>query len=129
MCYFQYQIITRLVRVLHLNYDLTNYAAIQSVNFDYSQHPSNFCVYQDHIYYNLSNQIYKFNFSDTSLPTTPLFNPQVNNLYGLDVIDNQIFVCDAKDFITSGSLKVFNSSGALLTEKTTEIGPKGVYFN
>jgi hypothetical protein len=112
-----------------ISYDLTTYTQIQSLSFNTNQHPSNFTVNQNNIYYSLNNEIFKKDFVTNTLPSTPLFNPQVTYLYGLNVTNNNIFVCDAKNFSQAGSLKIFNQTGTFITEKSTGIAPSGVYFN
>jgi hypothetical protein len=112
-----------------INYNLSNYSEIFSINFNNTEHPRKFCINQDKIYYSLNNQIYKKDFLTTTLPPASFFNPQVTTLYGLNVTNNNIFVCDAKAFNSAGSLKIFNETGTLITEKATGIAPNGVYFN
>jgi hypothetical protein len=111
------------------SYDLTNYAQIQSLSFNTNQHPSNFVVNQNNVYYSLNNEIFKKDLTTNTLPSTSLFNPQVTYLYGLNVNNNNIFVCDAKNFSNAGNLKIFNENGTLIAEKATGIAPNGVYFN
>jgi hypothetical protein len=111
------------------SYQLTNFTETQSVDFENTQHPNNFVVFQDKLYYSLDGLIYQKPITSSTLPSVAFLNPQVTNLYGLNVIDNKIYVCDAKNFISAGSLKIFDLSGTLLTEKPTEIGPNSVLLN
>lgn len=111
------------------SYNLSTYAETQSIDFGTTQHPGNFCIFENNLYYSMSNQIYKKELASTTIPTTPFLNPQVTSLYGINVFNNQIFVCDAKNFSSAGSLKVFSLTGSLITEKTTGIAPNGVYLN
>lgn len=112
-----------------ISYNLSDNSQNQSINFNNTQHPSNFCTASNEIFYALNNKIYKKTFQESTLPSIEFINPQVTYLYGLALKNNQIFVCDAKNFSTSGSLKIYNNSGNFITEKPTGIAPNGVYFN
>jgi hypothetical protein len=111
------------------SYNLTDFTETQSVDFGNTQHPNNFVVDQDKLYYTLGGQVYQKIITSSTIPTAALFNPQVTYLYGLNVLDNKIYVCDAKNFNSAGSLKIFNLTGTLLTEKATGIGPNSVLIN
>lgn len=111
------------------SYNLTNYTETLSVDFGNTLQPNNFVLYQDKLFYSLNGQVYQKNINSTTIPTSALFNPQVTYLYGLNVIEDKIYVCDAKNFNSAGNLKIFNLTGTLLTEKSTGIGPNSVLLN
>jgi YVTN family beta-propeller protein len=90
------------------SYNLTNYSEIQSVDFGNTQQPSNFVVDQDKLYYSLNGQIFQKTITSSTIPSSALFNPQVTNLYALNIIEDKIYVCDAKNFNSAGNLKIFN---------------------
>ena len=112
-------------------YNLTNFDETQSISFSGVQQPSYFSVYQNKVYYVLNGQVYAKELSSNHLPTNSLFDPNIAGygLYGLNVFNDRIYVCDAKNFSQNGNLKIFNLNGNLQAEFPTRIGPNGVVFN
>jgi len=85
------------------------------------------------IYYiNYNNGISYCNFSTgqvTDIISNP--NPSANYFYGYnyDYTIGKHFIADAKDFTTTGSLYVYNSSGSLENTFATGIAPRRVVLN
>lgn len=85
----------------------------------------------DFIYYGLNNrEVYRMAVGASVLPSAPLFSTDsIATMYGLSINSNQdVWVCDAKDFLGSGRVYQFNSAGNLLAIIPSGIGPNGVIF-
>lgn len=107
--------------------NLTNNVST-TMPFDKTEHPDFLIEDQGYLYYSLNKDIYKMSINAASLPTTRLFKSTAIYIYGLEVKNNSIYVLDAKDFASAGSLLIYNAAGALQNEITTGIGPNSVYI-
>ncbi len=79
------------------------------------------------LYFNYNGGIYAMETSATELPATPLIE---GYFYGLavDPINGNIIGCEAPDFTTSGSIKIYNTAGSLQESLTVGIAPNGCTF-
>ncbi len=100
-------------------------------NFGPGQHPSNLEIEDNKIYYTVNEKIYVKNLSD-ALPTQELFSTTSQGVYGVysfEVEDGKIYVGDAKDYNSNGSVYVYSTSGTYIDEIVTGVTPTGIYFN
>ena len=87
-------------------------------------------VYNDKIYYTVSNSVYSININAAEASTTPIITAStVANLYGFAVNNNHIFLSDSGDYKADSKAYIYNLTGALEKEFTVGIGPNGFYFN
>ena len=95
-------------------------------------HPSNLVIEDDKIYLTADSDIYRMNLNATALPAEPLFSTvdqEVYGVYSFAVEDNRIYVGDAKDYVSNGSVLVYSLSGDLLHTLGVGVIPRGIYFN
>jgi DNA-binding beta-propeller fold protein YncE len=84
---------------------------------------------KDRIFYSVDSSIYSLGINETTIPViadlTVGFWP-----YCLDIdpVNGDIYICNAADFTSQGSIHRFNSAGIFLNEYTAGINPNGVYF-
>jgi YVTN family beta-propeller protein len=80
--------------------------------------------------YSIGKGIYKMSINETTAPA-PLFTAKdVTAFYGLgvDPIDGTIYIGDAKDYISAGSIFVFNADGTFKKELEAGIDPNSFVF-
>lgn len=97
-----------------------------------TDHPSHLVADQGQLFYHLDNEIYSFSAAAAELPAAPVlsFKNDEGVLYSFEAEDNQFFAgFAAADYVSNGSLKIYNSEGAVLETFTTGIGPNGIFFN
>ncbi len=105
-----------------------NYDDIINYTFSTTDHPSALGIDNDEFYYGLGGAIYKMNIEDTQLPTTAY----IENIsyYNLTIHNNKMYVTDAKDYASNGSISIYNLDTKELEKTfTTGLIPGGVYFN
>lgn len=91
-----------------------------------NMHPSNLKIDGNDLYYTVDSHIFKTSVTAATLPTTPLIDlePQgAYGIYGMDIIDNKIYIGDALGYITDGKTYVYSTSGALLNTYTVGFLP------
>jgi len=94
---------------------------------------SNLRIEDDQLYYTSGTAAYSSQISATTLSSEPIFdygsNSQFGTFYGFDVNEGNIFVGDAGDFRSNGSILIYSTSGDLIQELTVgDIGPNSFYF-
>lgn len=99
--------------------------------FDEGQHPTHLKINNNTLYYTIDSGVYSLAV-DAAIPSTPLFSladQGVYGIYGFDIIENQIFVADAKDYSSNGEAFIYSLNGELELSYETGIIPNGFYFN
>ena len=87
-------------------------------------------IYNDKIYYTVSNSVYSINTNATAASTTPIVTAStVANLYGFAVNNDRIYVSDSGDYKSDSKAYIYNLTGTLQKEITVGVGPNGFYFN
>nr|WP_315258135.1 DUF5074 domain-containing protein [uncultured Flavobacterium sp.] len=87
-------------------------------------------IYNDKIYYTVSNSVYSINTNATAASTTPIVTAStVANLYGFAVNNDRIYVSDSGDYKADSKAYIYNLTGILQKELTVGVGPNGFYFN
>jgi hypothetical protein len=112
--------------------DLPSYETVKTYTFDEGQHPNHLIISNDDMYYTVDAAVYKTTASSTNLPTTAFITMEAQGVYGiysLGIYGNKIYVGDAADYNSNGSVFVFSTNGSLLDQKTVGIIPAGFYFN
>ncbi|WP_196886477.1 YncE family protein [Aureivirga sp. CE67] len=100
----------------------------KTMDFASDEHPGHLNFYNNKMYYALNGGLYSLETSSESLPTQAILDGI--NAYGLKVGKDKIFVTDAKDYISFGSVVVYDLN-TLTEEKSLEVGiiPNSVTFN
>lgn len=110
--------------------DLTDNTIASTVEFP-AQHPSNLRAGAGAaIYYSVDTAIYKTTTSEATVPVAPLFTvqePGAYGIYGMEVIDDKIYVGDAGDYTLAGHAYVYSLSGILLESHVVGVAPNGFY--
>jgi len=81
------------------------------------------------IYFSLGNSIYGNAITATTISETPLFATGATTLYGFQILNDAMYVTDAKDYVSDGALFIYTPSGTLLKTLTTGLIPNSVYLN
>jgi len=77
------------------------------------------------------NGLYRMSIDATSLPVQLFIAARPLQYYwglSIDSLTNQIYLGDPKGFIQKGQVRIYNTSGHLLKEFSTNIGPGHFYF-
>ena len=87
-------------------------------------------IYNNQIYYTVSNSVYSVNINATSASTTPIVTASsVANLYGFAVNNDRIYIADSGDYKADSKAYIYSLNGTLQKELTVGVGPNGFYFN
>lgn len=96
--------------------------------FALEEHPSLLSAEQNMLYYHLNGSVYQMGASDVDLPAQGI-NGISGFFYAMEVRNGQLYVTDAGDYASEGTLQVYNTgSGALLETIDTGIVPGDVVF-
>ncbi|MFV0304469.1 MAG: YncE family protein [Moheibacter sp.] len=113
--------------------NLQNNQVVDEFEFPIGTHPSYMQIEDDVVYYTVGSDIYKTNVADIELQNTSFISTSENgmeNLYGFNVDEGWIYICDSKDYISTGELFVYSLDGNLNSQYPINgIIPKAVYFN
>ena len=103
-------------------------SVLSSLEFTTTEHPDHLSYDGTSLYYNLSGAVYSMLPSATILPTERIFEDL--NIYKMTVLDDRLYITDAKDFASNGSLSIYdlNSKEEIMTFEVGLI-PGGIYFN
>ena len=119
-----------LAKIFKVNMD-TNQVE-ETLEFSSGQHPNFTEIADNKLYYVLDRDIFSIDLSAFELPSEALFStlPQdVQVLYGFRVYNNKIYVADAKDYVSNGSVFIYDMQGNLQQDYQVQIIPNGFYFN
>lgn len=109
--------------------NLSNETISSALDFNLGIHPSNLAIEGNEVFYCVNSSIFKMNLSNTSLPIMALFTSNAQNIYSFAVKNNKIWIGDAKDFNSSGSVFIYEKTGLLTNQFTVGVIPVGFYFN
>ncbi len=108
--------------------DLTTNTVETTFTFADTEHPNYLSVDGDNLYYAMGGSIFMMDVSDASLP----ISAEITGVffYNMSVNDGRLYGVDAKDFISAGSLEVYDlSDNSLLESLEVSLIPGAVYFN
>ncbi|WP_298476730.1 Calx-beta domain-containing protein [uncultured Maribacter sp.] len=106
----------------------TDNTVTSTLNFAVTEHPGNLEVDGANLYYYMSGSVYEMEVTSTTLPTAS----EITGLsfYDMAVINGKLYGVDAKDFVSNGSLEVYDlTDNSLLASKEVSIIPGGIYYN
>lgn len=112
--------------------NLNDNAIVSSLSFNGITHPRHLNTDTTNLYYTIGGDIYKMPFSDTALPTvpfitTPVYADEYSGIYGLDVIDDKIYVADANGYAANGFAHIYNENGVFVATITAGNIPNHFY--
>ncbi|WP_020214014.1 DUF5074 domain-containing protein [Flavobacterium rivuli] len=110
--------------------DIAANTVLTTVNFP-EEHPANLRAGNgDNVYYTIDADIFKTDITATTLPETPIASlaPQgAYGVYGMDFIDDILYVADAVDYSSPGHVYLYDANGVALTDYTVGVIPNGFY--
>ena len=115
-----------------LKINLADNTVTSTLNFSDLKHPNNLNIYENKLYYNINNQIFKTELSATTLPTSAFITLDFGaktNLNNFEVNNNVLFAADATDFNSNGKVYVYGLDAKLQKTFIVGIAPFGFYFN
>lgn len=96
-----------------------------------NESPSNLSINNNKTqFYFLNTNVYTLNINATSLPTSSLINSNGNTFYGLGIhpASEDIYVADAIDYVQSGFVYRYSTSGSLVDQFNVGIIPGNFLF-
>ena len=110
--------------------DLATNTVVSTIPFT-EQHPANLRAGNGNdVYYTIDADIYKTDITSATLPTASIasLTPQgAYGVYGMDFIDNVLYVADAGDYVSAGHVYLYNADGGSLADYTVGVIPNGFY--
>lgn len=76
----------------------------------------------------LNGGIFKMAVTDSELPASAFYGSGYFNGLGVDHATGLIYACDAKDYVSKGSVVAINANGTLAKTYTVNIAPGDFYF-
>lgn len=95
-----------------------------------SQHPSNLKLANGDFYYSVLGNVYKMEMTATTLPTAPLFtlaSPQLYGIYGMDIIDETLYVTEVVGFTVPAKANLYSLDGDFIQSFTAGMSTNGYY--
>jgi hypothetical protein len=121
---------SQLAALYVFNFD--NLGEPKILEFPQNRFPSNISIHNisGDIYWNEAGKIFKSNISETTLPNTPFLEISNSTIYGLKVFEEKgwIFVADAKDYVSQGSILLYSLEGQLIKEFKAGVIPSKFIF-
>ncbi|MBR9854184.1 MAG: YncE family protein [Algicola sp.] len=108
--------------------DTEDNTVLNTFEFGATEHPGYLSKDGDVLYYYLGGSVYEIAVDATELPVTA----EISGLsfYDMAVNNGRLYGVDAKDFVSNGSLEVYDlSDNSLLDSKEVSIIPGEIYFN
>ena len=116
----------RLVKI-----DLATNAIVSTLEFP-EMHPNNLEINAaaTHFFYTVDENIYTIAIDAATLPTAAVCSLSaqgVYGIYGMDLIDDKIYVADAGNYASPGTVYIFSTAGILLQDFTVGVIPNSFY--
>ena len=102
------------------------------ITFSDGVHPGFLKKSNNSLLYTLNASLYNIELNDFTLPETALFNTSAQNievLYGFNIINDKIYISDAKDYTSNGEVLVYSLEGDFQNGIDVKIIPNGCYNN
>lgn len=109
--------------------DLATDTVVSTVPFT-AAHPANLEIAGGQMFYSVDADIFKADLTATAWPAEPLFSiaPQgAYGVYGMDILNDQLYVGDAVDYASPGKVYVYSLEGDLLQNITVGVIPNSFY--
>ncbi len=110
--------------------DLTADTVISTLNFDASVTPFHMDTDGTYLYITSNVDIYRYNLTTDTLEATSFITTTAagySGIYGLNVIDDKIYVADANNYAINGFVHEYNLTGTLLNTFTVGQNPNHIY--
>ena len=113
--------------------DLQTHQIVDQIEFPSGVHPTHLQIENGNIYYVIGSDIYRTSTGSLQFNDSPMISTAdegVSLMYGFNVLNGWIYVCDAVDYVSNGKLFVFSLNGNLDSQYPIDgLIPNGVYFN
>lgn len=112
--------------------NLQNLQVAESFQFASGIHPEFLEIQNNDLYYTQLGAIYKMTTNDFVQPTEPIFSTQDQNvqvLYGFAIHENNIYVADARNYLSNGKVYVYDLQGTVQENYQVQLIPNSFYFN
>jgi YVTN family beta-propeller protein len=110
--------------------DLSTNNVVATVPFA-QQHPQHLKAGAGNdVYYAIDEAVFKADVTAASLPSEPILSLSaqgVYGIYGMDFIDNILYVADAGNYVSAGQVYIYDANGAALTNYTVGVVPNSFY--
>ncbi|TYB77196.1 YncE family protein [Bizionia myxarmorum] len=109
----------------------TNHVTDQIIFAD-GVHPGYFQIDNNSLLFTLNRDVFKVNLNDFTLPEAPFFSTNAQNvgvLYGFKISNGNIYVADAKDYVSNGTVLVYDLQGQFQENYNVKLIPNGFYSN
>lgn len=86
------------------------------------KHPSNLKIDGNNVYYSINADVFKASITDTTVPSTPFFTLPPQNqygIYGMEIINNKLYVGDAVNYVADGKVYVYSTTDGTLSNTYT----------
>ncbi|MFD2909476.1 T9SS type A sorting domain-containing protein [Flavobacterium ardleyense] len=110
--------------------DLSTDTVLSTVNFDASVTAFHMDTDGTNLYITSNVDIYRYNLTTDTLEATSFITTTAtgySGIYGLNVIDDKIYVADANDYALTGFVYEYNLMGSLLQTYTVGQNPNHIY--
>lgn len=99
-----------------------------SLDFQTTEHPNHLGFDGVNLYYTLAGSVYSIATTATELPSEAILENV--GTYAMTVENGRLFITDAKDFASDGSLSIYDLNSRELVQ-TLDVGiiPGGIFFN
>ncbi len=98
------------------------------IDFGTAEHPENLTVDSDQMYYNLNGKVYNMATVANEIPVEEISEFD-GFYYSMKIYNGKFYATNAADFVSEGSLKVYNiTSGVLENTITTGLIPGSIVF-
>ncbi|MGO1584877.1 DUF5074 domain-containing protein [Mesonia sp.] len=112
--------------------NLASQTVEEELEFSEEIHPGFLVENNNKLHYVIGRDIFQLNIADFSLPSSPLFSTEAQNvsvLYGFSIHNDVIYIADAKDYTSNGEVFTYSTQGELLHNYSVQLIPNGFYFN
>lgn len=112
--------------------DMVTQSVTTTLPFPMGQHPTLLTNEGNRLYWTEGTDVYTSPMNPTSLPGEPLLNAEVDggaNIYGLGVHKSRVYVADAGDFNSMGTVNIFFFDGSVYNTLNVGYLPTAFYFN
>lgn len=111
-------------------FDIHSHSMLLTKEFEMGFHPENLTLSDDILYFTANEKVYKSGYSFSDL--TELFSMTAQGVfgaYGFAVRNGLIYVGDAGDYTSDGTVHIYKTSGDLVNSYTVGPLPNGFGFN
>lgn len=112
--------------------NLATDAISSTLDFSEKKHPNHLQSDNIKLYYTVGTKVYALDPAATGLPTKELLDASVKgvqSIYGFNVLGDRIYIGDAKDFSSEGSVYFYGTNGGYTGELKVGVSPNSFYWN